>query len=74
MLLLQLTWGQSPAHTPVLQQQPLVDVDGLWVVGAHVVYGGQAQLVLRHILQVLVEAHQLFLIVELRQNNFIRRT
>ena len=37
-------------------------------MGAHVVDGGQAELVLRHVLQVLVEAHQLLLIVELMRN------
>lgn len=43
--------------SPVLQQDALVDVDGLLVVRAHVVDGGQAQLVLCHVLQLLVEHH-----------------
>lgn len=59
----------SPVHRPVLQQEPFVDVYGLWIVGAHVVNGGQAQLVLCHILKVLVETHKLLLIIELRHQN-----
>lgn len=51
----------------VLQQDAFVDVDGLLVVGAHVVDGGQAELVLCHILQLLVETHQLLLIIELKK-------
>lgn len=52
--------------TPVLEEEALVDVYSLLVVEAHVVDGRQAKLVLSHILQVLVETHQLLLIIELR--------
>lgn len=37
-------------------------------MGAHVVDGCQAELILCHVLQVLVETHQLLLIVELRHD------
>lgn len=37
-------------------------------MGAHVVDGCQAQLVLCNIFQVLVETHQLLLVIELRHN------
>lgn len=56
---------------PVLQEYSFVDVNGLLVVWAHVVYGGQAQLVFCNVLQVLVKAHQLLLIVELETTKYV---
>jgi len=50
---------------PVLEQVALVDVDGLLVVVAHVVHGGERELVGQHVLQLLVQAHELVLLVEL---------
>jgi len=58
----------SERHRPVLQEKAFVDVYSLLVVGAHVVDGRQAQLVLRHVLQILMETHQTLLIVKLKHN------
>ncbi len=49
----------------VLEQVALVDVDRLLVVVAHVVHGGERELVGQHVLQLLVEVHELVLLVEL---------
>lgn len=51
--------------TPVVQEELLVDVYGLLVVRAQVVYGGQAQLVLAHVPQRAVPLHQQRLVPQL---------
>lgn len=53
---------------PGLQEQTFVDVYSFLIVRAHVVDGRQAQLVLCHVLQVLVETHESLVIVKLRRN------